>query len=99
MQRAPDTHSLMNEVLDQENLIRAWKRVRANKGAPGIDGLRSTSSRRTFERRGQASWRQSAGASTPIPSDELTSRRRTGACGAWEYLRSWITSFNRPLSR
>src|SRR5690606_33780985 len=34
------THSLMDEVLDRENLIHAWKRIRANKGAPGIDGLR-----------------------------------------------------------
>lgn len=40
MPHAPDTHSLMDEVLSRENLTRAWKRVHANKGAPGIDGLR-----------------------------------------------------------
>lgn len=39
MQSAPDPHFLMDKVLARENLIRAWKRVRANKGAPGIDGL------------------------------------------------------------
>jgi RNA-directed DNA polymerase len=31
--------SLMEEVLRKENLIRALKRVRANKGAPGVDGM------------------------------------------------------------
>ena len=31
---------LMERVLDRENMQRAWKRVKANKGAPGIDGMR-----------------------------------------------------------
>lgn len=30
---------LLEQVLSTENLNKAWKRVRANKGAPGIDGL------------------------------------------------------------
>ncbi len=30
---------LMDQVLDPANLKQAWKRVRSNKGAPGIDGL------------------------------------------------------------
>ena len=30
---------LMQEVCDRENLERAWKRVRSNKGSPGIDGM------------------------------------------------------------
>jgi RNA-directed DNA polymerase len=29
----------MERVLDRGNLQRAWKRVKSNKGAPGIDGL------------------------------------------------------------
>jgi len=32
--------NLMERVLDSENMRRAWKRVKANKGAPGIDGIR-----------------------------------------------------------
>jgi RNA-directed DNA polymerase len=31
---------LMARVLDSKNLRRAWKRVKANRGAPGIDGMR-----------------------------------------------------------
>lgn len=35
----PSTQSLWDMTFSPENLDRAWKRVRANKGAPGIDGL------------------------------------------------------------
>ena len=29
----------MEEILDRDNLNRAYKRVKANKGAPGVDGM------------------------------------------------------------
>lgn len=31
--------SMMEQVLDSENLRTAWKRVKANKGAPGLDEM------------------------------------------------------------
>jgi RNA-directed DNA polymerase len=33
------TLQLMEEVCGRENLLRAWQRVRENKGAPGVDGM------------------------------------------------------------
>lgn len=34
----PTTH-LLDQILDPENIKQAWKKVRSNRGAPGIDGL------------------------------------------------------------
>lgn len=31
----------MEVILERGNLIRAWERVCGNKGAPGVDGMRT----------------------------------------------------------
>ena len=35
----PQEKTMMERILAPENLTAAWKRVKANKGAPGIDGM------------------------------------------------------------
>ena len=39
LERQADTERLMEEVCERENLKRALRRVRSNKGSPGIDGM------------------------------------------------------------
>jgi group II intron reverse transcriptase/maturase len=38
-ERLGGSDRLMERILERNNIIRAWERVRANKGAPGIDGM------------------------------------------------------------
>jgi RNA-directed DNA polymerase len=38
-ERPASTDHLMEAVCERENLVRAWNRVRRNKGSPGVDGM------------------------------------------------------------
>ncbi|WP_241504069.1 group II intron reverse transcriptase/maturase [Pelagibaculum spongiae] len=50
------SNDLLKRMLQKENLQQAWKRVKANKGAPGIDGM----SIEQFPAWGKANWAQVA---------------------------------------
>jgi hypothetical protein len=41
---------LMEMILERNNIIRAWKRVCANKGVPGVDGMRTNQLGKYLER-------------------------------------------------
>jgi retron-type reverse transcriptase len=40
--QARKAHSLIGQVYDPHNLARAWERVKANRGAGGVDGVTVT---------------------------------------------------------
>jgi len=37
--KASPEENLLEKILSRENMRKAWKQVRRNKGAPGIDGI------------------------------------------------------------
>ena len=43
-----DPEKLMEQIVDQANIELAWKNVRANRGAPGPDGINITAFPETF---------------------------------------------------
>ena len=74
----PNEH-LLERILSRENMLRAWKRVKANKGAPGIDGM-SIESFPEFLRQHWQSIRESlwTGTYQPLPVRRVEIPKSTG---------------------
>lgn len=64
---APQTQNLMEEVLRRENLFAALRRVQANKGAPGVDGM-SVDELPEYLRRAWPEMREQLLSETYVPS-------------------------------
>jgi hypothetical protein len=77
------TAELLEKILDRNNLNRAFKRVKANKGAPGIDG-RTVGETLTYLKKETITmnwWRPSNGGNTaPRQSGEWKSQSQTEVC-------------------
>jgi len=76
----PDPHDhLLERIVSRENMQRAWKRVKANKGAPGIDG-QSTGDFPEFARKNWDAIRESllAGTYQPLPVRRVEVPKPTG---------------------
>jgi RNA-directed DNA polymerase len=74
----PNDH-LLERILSKENMLKAWKRVKANKGAPGIDNM----SIKAFPEFARAKWdsiRESllAGTYQPSPVKRVEIPKPTG---------------------
>jgi RNA-directed DNA polymerase len=77
---SPDPHEhLLERILSRENMLRAWKRVKANKGAPGIDNM-SIEDFPEFVRNNWESIRESLVADTyqPLPVLRVEIPKATG---------------------
>jgi RNA-directed DNA polymerase len=72
--------NLMAQILDSENMQRAWKRVKSNQGAPGIDGM-ALEDFPAFAREHWASIRQSLleGCYQPAPVRRVMIPKRDGS--------------------
>jgi RNA-directed DNA polymerase len=76
----PDPHEhLLERGVSRENMRRAWKRVKANKGAPGIDNM-STEDFPEFARNNWDTIRESllAGTYQPLPVRRVEIPKATG---------------------
>ena len=76
----PDPHDhLLERVVSREKIQRAWKRVKANKGAPGIDNM-STEDFPEFARNNWDTIRESllAGTYQPLPVRRVEIPKATG---------------------
>jgi RNA-directed DNA polymerase len=76
----PDPHDhLLERIVSRENMQRAWKRVKANKGAPGIDTM-SIEDFPAFARKNWDTIRESllAGTYQPLPVRRVEIPKATG---------------------
>ena len=74
---------LLEAILDRDNLNKAYKRVRRNHGAAGIDGM-TVEEALPWENFCRVSGKE---AICQIRYDERKSRNRMTACESWEFLR------------
>jgi RNA-directed DNA polymerase len=86
----------MARVLDRKNLRRAWKRVKANRGAPGVDGM-PIEDFADFARAHGAETRQplSNGTYPPQPVRRV-SIPKPGGGERWVSRPLWIGGSSRP---
>ncbi len=89
--------SLMDKVFAPKTLALAWTKVRANKGAAGVDGQSIEQVRGEGRAVSVGAVGGAAGGHVPVrrPSSGWTSRRAMAGRGRWAFRRSRIASCNR----
>jgi RNA-directed DNA polymerase len=81
----PNEH-LLERILSRENMQQAWKRVKANKGAAGVDEM----SIEAFPAFARTKWKNIreellAGTYQPSPVRRVEIPKSTGACALWVF--------------
>ena len=74
------TEQLMEEVCNRENLVRAWKRVRQNKGGPGVDGMTIDDAKSHFDQNRREKLSGGAIFNTQRPDSVVSSVTNTSDC-------------------
>ena len=90
---------ILSKILDKDNLNRAYKRVKANKGAPGVDGMTIEAAlpwRKEHNR--ELTERIRKGNIPRLLSGGWKSRSRTGGYENLASRPSWTASSNRQCS-
>ncbi len=91
-ERPARQEQLMEEVCERENCWQAYKRVKANKGSPGIDGMRVGELLGLPEAALALRYGNSCcvGPTNRNRYDGWKSRSRTAECESWASRRCWI---------
>jgi RNA-directed DNA polymerase len=86
----------MEEVCERENCWQAYKRVKANKGNPGIDGMKVGELSGYLKQHWPTIREQLlSGTYKPQPVRRWKSRSRTAGCESLASRRCWIDSSSR----
>ena len=82
---------LLEQALARENMARAWKRVKANKGSAGVDGRTVQETGEYLKQRVARDPRRSCSTAATGPSrcDAWASRSRVAGCASWGSRRWW----------
>jgi len=90
------TVNLMEQVCDPMNIVRAYRRVRSNKGSPGVDGM-TVHALADWLREHQAALTASLldGSYQPAPFVECRFRSRAEENASWAFQSPWTVWFNR----
>ena len=90
---------LLEKILDRDNLNRAFKRVKANKGAPGVDGMTIDETQQWLKEHNRELMGRTGscvGSTRRNRSDGWRSRSRTEENGNSTFLPSQTVSSSKP---
>jgi hypothetical protein len=91
--------NLMAQIVSRDRLNTAWQRVRANKGAGGVDGVSIDAFNEWFKPRSQAVLEQlSNGTYQPQPVLRVVIPKPDGGERYWVFPQFWIESSSNSLS-
>ncbi len=94
------SENLMEQIADEQNVEKAWRKVKANKGAPAPMESHSRNSHKAFARSGQRSVNNYSMEPTHRNQRGVSpSRKAMAANVTLAFPMSWTDSFNKPSSR